>query len=151
MKNIDGKRYGNVGEAETLAAFTRLGVPTYIPWGDAETADMVADFGGGLKKIQCKSSRALSGSGGSIVFQVARKTRNKGGEERTGYEEGEVDYFALYNALNGEVYLVPWQGKDCRSVSLVVDTLTPRMATQRLARDFLLEKVVRKAEGDMGG
>ena len=40
------KRIGNIGEAAILNKFVEMGVPVYIPFGDNEKSDLVADFYG---------------------------------------------------------------------------------------------------------
>ena len=50
------KQLGNIGEAKVLAKFVELQVPVYIPFGDNEKADLVAEFNGKLNKIQVKTS-----------------------------------------------------------------------------------------------
>lgn len=54
---MNSKNVGNIGEAKTLAKFVELGIPVYIPFGDNEKADLVAEFNGKLNKIQCKTSK----------------------------------------------------------------------------------------------
>lgn len=50
------KQLGNIGEAKTLAKFVGLQIPVYIPFGDNEKADLIAEFNGKLNKIQVKTS-----------------------------------------------------------------------------------------------
>lgn len=153
MSKIDGKRLGNVGEAETLAAFVRLGVPVFTPFGDSETADLLAEFGGRVQRIQCKSSGKLSKTKTSVVFQTTHKTRNGSAEVCKQYKEGEVDYFALYNRVNGDIYLFPWTSENKRNLSVVFAQPSQRQRTMHYAEDHLLERVVAEAnrraeEGD---
>lgn len=49
---MNSKRIGNIGEAKALAKFVELGIPVYIPFGDNESADLIAEFNGKLNKIQ---------------------------------------------------------------------------------------------------
>ena len=57
---MNSKRIGNIGEAKALAKFVELGIPVYIPFGDNESADLIAEFNGKLNKIQCKTTAAIS-------------------------------------------------------------------------------------------
>lgn len=50
------KQLGNIGEAKVLAKFVELKVPVYIPFGDNEKSDLIAEFNGKLNKIQVKTS-----------------------------------------------------------------------------------------------
>ena len=53
---MNSKRLGNIGEAKAIAAFVENQIPVYIPFGDNEKADLIAEFNGKLNKIQLKSS-----------------------------------------------------------------------------------------------
>lgn len=150
MSRIDGKRIGNIGEAETLAAFVRLGVPVFTPFGDSETADLLAEFGGRAQRIQCKSSARRSKTKTSVVFQIGHRMRNGDAMVGKQYEEGEVDYFALCNRINGDIYLFPWTPDIKRNVSIVVDPVARHTKCLHYAEDFLLEKVVEEANGRAG-
>lgn len=48
---METKRIGNIGEAKVLSKFIELGYPVYIPFGDNEKADLIAEFNGKLNKI----------------------------------------------------------------------------------------------------
>ena len=50
------KQLGNIGEAKALAKFVELQIPVYIPFGDNEKSDLIADFNGKLNKVQVKTS-----------------------------------------------------------------------------------------------
>lgn len=50
------KQLGNIGEAKALAKFVELQIPVYIPFGDNEKSDLIADFNGKLNKVQIKTS-----------------------------------------------------------------------------------------------
>lgn len=150
MSKIDGKRIGNIGEAETLAAFVRLGVPVFTPFGDSETADLLAEFGGKAQRIQCKSSAKRSKTKTSMVFQIGHRMRNGNITVDKNYEAGEVDYFALCNRINGDVYLFPWTPGIKRNISIVVGPVARSTKSLHYAEDFLLEKVVAEANAGVG-
>lgn len=48
--------FKNIGEAKALAKFVELQIPVYIPFGDNEKSDLIADFNGKLNKVQVKTS-----------------------------------------------------------------------------------------------
>ncbi len=50
------KQLGNIGEAKTLAKFVELMIPVYVPFGDNEKSDLIAEFNGRLNRIQVKTS-----------------------------------------------------------------------------------------------
>ena len=48
---MNTKRIGNIGEAAVLNKFVEMQIPVYIPFGDNESADLIAEFNGKLNKI----------------------------------------------------------------------------------------------------
>ena len=49
---MNTKSIGNICEAKVLCKFIELGIPVYVPFGDNEEADLIAEFNGKLNKIQ---------------------------------------------------------------------------------------------------
>ena len=45
------KRIGNIGESRALFEFVKREIPVYLPFGDNETADLLAEFNGKINKI----------------------------------------------------------------------------------------------------
>ena len=120
----------------------RLGVPVYIPWGDSETADLIADFGGGLQRIQCKTSR--NWHDGTLIFRLRHGSRRRCRESTYGMDE--VDYFALCDPASGGVYLLPHAVAIGTNITLTMDDSKPDTRGKRhYASDYLLEDVVRHA------
>ena len=76
----------------------------YIPYGDNERADLIAEFNGKLNKIQVKTSVDIKN--GTVVFDLNSSTTHRGGGRHT-YTKDEVDYFACYNLSRDKVYLIP--------------------------------------------
>lgn len=136
---------GNIGEAEALAAFVRLGLPVYLPFCGEDEVDMVVLLGGRLRKIQCKASRHLSKTGSSLVFRTNHLTTTQNNRRVCSpYEPGTVDYFALYNQIDDELYLVPWSVASGLSISIVIDPAARRQATMHYAADYRLEDMVQR-------
>ena len=107
---MNNKRIGNIGEVKALSKFIELGVPVYLPFGDNETADLIADFNGKLNKIQVKTS--IKAEDGKMTFQVCSaqsSTRKNIPSARYIYTKNEVDYFVLYNIERDELLLVPFE------------------------------------------
>jgi hypothetical protein len=65
---MNSKRIGNLGEAKVLCKFVELGIPVYLPFGDNEKADLIADFNGKLNKIQIKTSKKAED--GKMIFDL---------------------------------------------------------------------------------
>ena len=98
------KQIGNIGEAKVLSEFVRLGIPVYLPFGDNEKADLIAEFNGKLNKIQVKSSQKIIED--KVRFSLVSSTMHRQNGVKHIYTENEIDYFALYNLERDKVYLI---------------------------------------------
>lgn len=100
------QKKGDATEGIIKAEFLSRGIPVLVPESDNLPYDLVIDRGPDLLRIQCKT--ASSNDDGKVRFET-RSTRVKTqGYERAGYD-GKIDYFAVYNPVIGETYLVPIQ------------------------------------------
>lgn len=102
---MNTKRIGNIGEAKVLCKFVELGIPVYIPFGDNEKADLIADFNGKLNKIQIKTS--IMAEEGSMVFDLTSSTIHRKNGVKHKYTPSEIDYFACYNISRDKIFLIP--------------------------------------------
>ena len=98
---MNTKNVGNVGEAITLAEFVKRGIPVYIPFGENERADLVAEFNGKLNKIQIKTSQKFEDN--KITWRLQTNTTTGSHP----YDRTQIDYFALYNVQTELLLLVP--------------------------------------------
>ena len=101
---MNSKRIGNIGEAKVLAKFVEMGIPIYIPFGDDEKADLIAEFDGKLNKIQVKTS--IKSKNGCSIFDLTSSTAHRTNGERRKYLNSEIDYFALYSLDRDKIYLM---------------------------------------------
>ena len=99
------KTIGNIGEAKVLCKFVELGIPVYLPFGDNEKSDLIADFNGKLNRIQVKTS--LKAEDGKMIFSLTSSTMHRKNGVKHIYTEDEIDYFALYNIERDKLFLVP--------------------------------------------
>jgi hypothetical protein len=53
---LNSKKKGNIGIAEAILYFTRLGYVVALPLTDSQSYDLIIDDGVGLKRIQAKFS-----------------------------------------------------------------------------------------------
>lgn len=102
---------GSAGEAAVAAAFLRLGVPVYLPVGDAGV-DLLADFGGRPQRVQVKTC-----AGRTPTLHFHMECRRLGG--RATYPEGMVDWFALYAMAYDRVLLMRASDQRVRTVQTV--------------------------------
>lgn len=99
------QRRGDAAEAIIRAAFSVRGVTVLRPEHDNAPYDFVIEIADGFHRIQAKT--AYNGKNSGTAKFETRSTRVKNhGYERESYD-GEIAYFAVYNPVNGDIYLVP--------------------------------------------
>lgn len=134
------KQLGNIGESAVLAKFVRLKVPVYIPYGDNERADLIAEFNGKLNKIQVKTSEFSKNN--RIMFSLLSCTRSR----KHMYDESEIDYFALYNLQEDILLLIPIEevkGKTSISFNISEKILNKNQYKLFNWKDFLFENIIK--------
>jgi len=102
---MNSKNIGNIGEAKALAKFVELGIPVYIPFGDNEKADLIAEFNGKLNKIQVKTS--CKAKNGVMIFDLTSSTLHRKHGIKHIYTTNEIDYFVCYNIERDKLFLIP--------------------------------------------
>ena len=68
---VNTRKQGDIGVAEAIAYYTKLGYTVSIPITEAARYDLVVDDGKDLFKIQCKTSTFVVNSG---AYQVNLRT-----------------------------------------------------------------------------
>ena len=101
---MDTKRLGNIGEAVAITMFVKCGIPVYLPFGDNEKADLIAEFNGKLNKIQVKTS--IKSENGKMIFDLTSCTNHRNNGERHKYTSNEIDYFFCYNIERNKSFLI---------------------------------------------
>lgn len=135
------KTIGNIGEAKVLCKFVELGIPVYIPFGDNEKSDLIAEFNGKLNRIQVKTS--LKADSGKMIFSLTSSTMHRKNGIKHIYTEDEIDYFALYNVERDKLFLVPIS--QAPNTSLIIRYEKPKNnQTQGIhfEEDYLFEKII---------
>lgn len=102
---MDTKGIGNIGQAKVLCKFVQLGIPVYLPFGDNERADLIAEFNGKLNRIQVKTS--IKAEDGKMIFDLTSSTTHRSNGVKHKYTNIEIDYFACYNITRDRVFLIP--------------------------------------------
>lgn len=112
-----------------------------MPYGDSEHYDFIADVGGQLLRIQCKTATALNNGEGIDID--CRMVHNRGNRKKVVglYEKTDFDYFATW--YKGQTYLVPIHECNSRKILRFVP---PRVNISRsnCAADYELEKMIKK-------
>lgn len=87
-----------------ISSFVKYGIPIYIPFGDNERADLIAEFNGKLNKIQVKTS--VSAKDGKVSFDLTSSTMHRRNGVKHKYTKDEIDYFYCYNIEREKGYLI---------------------------------------------
>ena len=98
------QKRGHATEAIVRTAFALRDIPVLVPTSDDEPYDLVVEVGGRFHRIQCKT--AYRKSEGTVAFETVVTRRRGDGSDREGYH-GRAEYFAVYDPVNDNRYLVP--------------------------------------------
>jgi hypothetical protein len=97
-----------IGDRSTLATMCALrarGFDLLVPFGENTRYDLVIDDGDRLSKVQCKTGRLRKGA---IDFRVCSSyAHHPNPKSRFRPYGNEIDFFGVYCADNGAVYLIP--------------------------------------------
>ncbi len=95
---------GNISESAIITRFLQLGSSIFIPYGRKQRCNLlVEDEEGQVWRVQCKTEWIKHGA---IYFDTAN--HNVTGTKRDWrHYQGECDYFAVYCANLGRIYLIP--------------------------------------------
>ena len=98
----------DIGDRTTLAVMLvlrELGYGVLVPFGENTRYDLVIDDGNALRKVQCKTGRLRRGA--VIWSMCSNYVHHPNPRIRHRDYRGEVDFFGVYCAETGGVYLVP--------------------------------------------
>lgn len=138
---MNTSQLGNIGEVRVLSEFVKLGVPCYIPYGDGNTVDLIAQFNNKLNRIQIKTTTGLN-KAGAMEWKVTRQEGYHG--QRTQYNVNDIDYFAFYCLETDIVCLVPFdENFPTTNLSIRLDNYTGnRLSTMRFAKDYQISNFI---------
>lgn len=138
---MNTKAMGNIGEAKFLCKCVELGIPIYSSFGDNERSDFIIDYDNKLLRIQVKTS-GRSPSEGSIIFDLVSSTVHRKNGVKHKYTIDEVDYFACYNLLKDEIYLIKNNGD---MGTITIRWLPPKnnQKNYNKAEELTIEKILK--------
>jgi PD-(D/E)XK endonuclease len=110
----------DIGDRSTLAIILALqsqGCATHLPFGENTRSDLIADFGGRLSRVQCRTGRLR---GGSVLFATCSTYGDHANPKvvRRTYQ-GEIDEFAVFCPELGSVYLIPIMGVQLKKQAML--------------------------------
>ena len=138
---MNSKNIGNIGEVKVLAKFVELGIPVYLPFGDNEKADLVADFNGRLNKIQVKTS--IKAEDGKMIFDLTSSTVHRKNGIKHIYSSNEIDYFACYNISRDKIFLI--HVDEAPNTSLTIRYEYPKnnqIQGVKFEKDYLIDNIL---------
>ena len=99
---------GEIGELRTAEEFGKRGFHVYMPVFHDSPIDMIVNIDGKLKRIQVKSTTISDGNVSTFQLESTNAKHSKGVDKyyRKKYSADEIDYFALYDYNDDEVYLL---------------------------------------------
>ena len=125
---MNTKQKGDITELSCILALKKHGIIVSIPYGEDARYDLIADIGGRLFKIQCKTS---SYKDGAIHFSCRSIHYNTKERYGVGYV-GEIDFFMTeYDSV---CYLIPID--DCKNSSVKCLRLEPSKNNQMQGVSF---------------
>lgn len=139
------KQIGNIGEAKVLCKFVSMQIPVYVPFGDNERADLIAEFNGKLNRIQIKTSEKAED--GKMVFSLVSSTAHRQQGVKHKYTSEEIDYFALYNIARDELFLISINEPELPQTTITIRYETPKNHNQYkqfMSQDYTFEKQITK-------
>ena len=141
MKNTTN--IGNIGYSKVLSKFIELEIPVYTPFAEGYIADLIADFGGKLNKIQIKTTKNLYKN--SIIWKLTRQEGFHG--NRKLYTENEIDYFALYCIESDTLCLIPFSETNKKSsIAFRLDNYEGRkLKTMNFVSDYKFENIINRS------
>lgn len=141
MSSINTKAIGDIGEANVLCKFVELGIPVYLPFGDNQRSDLIAEFNGKLNRIQVKTS--VKAEDGVYKVDLTSSTVHRKNGVKYVYTENDIDFFALYNIARNKVLLIPVA--EAPKTTITIRYVPPGQKNQYrvwLEDDWLIEKVL---------
>lgn len=109
---------GNIGLGKAIEYFTSKCIPVSLPLNDTQPYDLIADFNGGLQRVQVKTSRCTETEGRSYSVQLRNCGGNKTGKARiVPFDNTSCDYLFIYTGAD-KMYLIPT--KDISATNSIV-------------------------------
>ena len=110
----NSKKQGDVGLGQAIAYFARTGWTVCIPMTDSQEYDLVVDDGGGLKRVQVKTTRYVHKQSGRYSVNLRTMGGNQSYHTSKNFDKTRVDL--VYIVLeSGDEFLIP--AKDIQSVT----------------------------------
>lgn len=142
---MNTKSIGNIGEAKVITWFVEHNIPVYLPFGDNERADLIAEFNNKLNKIQVKTSNSIKNN--TINFDLFSRIHSitiKGNTHKNCYyNDTEIDYYTLYNMYADEIYFIKNSEIDSKSIRLRFESPKNNQSINiKYTKDYLIDNIL---------
>ena len=127
---------GNISESIVLSAYLDAGFIVSIPFGSGASYDLIVDVENCLYKIQVKTAWTKKEC---IAYKSQRRKPGKGLTRRK-YENGEVDYFAVYCPKTKTLYGVPAENHGVEGHLRLTPTKNGQSKNIKWALDYSWER-----------
>lgn len=142
MEGWHSKEIGDVGEAHFAYACALERIPSIKITTENSPYDYLIEINGKFKKIQVKTTAMMYTD--RVNFRPIKSYKIKQQNHTSAYSIDDVDYFYMFNAVNGEGYLI----KNTGALESVTLRYRPSRNNQvlniRYAKDYIFNKVINK-------
>ena len=134
---MNTSRKGDETESIVLSRLMGIGLSVSVPFGDSDRYDLVADDGGSLHRVQCKTGSWINGT---VRFNLYTSTVGVDGRVDSEYTTDEIDAYAVYSRKTDHVYWVPIRDTGSGEMRLRVDQPHPNAPISKInwASDYRL-------------
>ncbi len=126
---------GNHSESIVLSAYLKEGFTVSVPFGSGASYDLLVDTGSNIYKIQVKTGWI---SRGVLKYKCLRRQPKT--EIRRPYQEGEVDFPAVYCPVNNSLYGIPVKNHPNAGWLRIEPVKNGQAKRIRRASDYVWEK-----------
>lgn len=114
---MEPKRTGSVGESLVIYEFAKRGIPIFLPFGDNEKIDLLAEFNGKINRIQIKTvTHSLNNQ--SYVVDLRACKNHKTTPETYHYTNKDIDYYVVVCLDRESVCMIPVDDAPYSSVTI---------------------------------
>ena len=114
-----------------------------MPFGDNEKADLIAEFGGKLNKIQVKTN--IKAENGVMKFDLTSSTTHRKNGEKHKYTTDEIDYFYCYNIQRDKSFLIKSTDEPISGITIRYEKpQNSNIHNVKMEKDYLFDVVLNK-------
>ena len=143
---MHSKRKGNIGQFAVAHKLAEYGFSVFTEEGDISKIDLIAEKDCEIIRMQVKSITPVNNS---LIIKFTKSGPNY----HFKYNKNMFDYFAIYDLVNKDIYLLKNDIMDINNLTMTI-RLKPTKNKQtrhiRYAEEFLADNVLSKLIGSSG-